>query len=134
MEVTWCIASVERGRSCTGERREGEGEVSVVLRKGGVCCMGPTLGGGAGLQCAAPTSTPPSHGWTFYTKKDGDVPDPLLSLLPGPLSQCNMVTISLSGEARGRQGPCEGQYERVPGLWRAGRQVLGDKVITTPAL
>ena len=66
---------------------------------------------------------PPRTGWRFYNlNHDLYLEDESLTCTNDPGSLCRIVTVSLSGEAKGKMPQCEGMYEST-GLISMGRQV-----------
>ena len=66
---------------------------------------------------------PPRTGWRFYNlNHDLYLEDESLTCTNDPGSLCRIVTVSLSGEAKGKMPQCEGRYEST-GLISMGRQV-----------
>ena len=66
---------------------------------------------------------PPRTGWRFYNQNQNLYEeDESFTCTNNPGSLCHIVTVSLSGEAKGRMPQCEGRYEST-GLISMGRQV-----------
>ena len=79
--------------------------------------------GAAGLRTeeGAVGREPPQTGWQVFTD-EGWIPD-LTMEVQAPSDLCSSLSVTLTGQAKVKQGDCEGEYRPVVGSWSAGRQV-----------